>query len=213
MSSGAASAASSAPVYRIVLTGGPCSGKTSALKAFKTALEKDDYDVYCVPEVPTIMMAGGCKYPGLGDVPKLTAFETALLKMQLQAEESFLHVARSTGRKSVIVFDRAMLDVGAYLSAATFDGILAANNWSRAGLMARYDLVLHLVTAADGAEAAYTLSNNETRTETPEQARDLDRKVLKCWEGHPVLRVVDNSTDFPGKLARTTAEVIALIGA
>ena len=31
--------------------------------------------------------------------------------------------------------------------------------------MARYDCVLHLVTAADGAKPFYTLENNATRTE------------------------------------------------
>ena len=42
-----------------------------------------------------------------------------------------------------------------------------------AALMARYDCVLHMITAADGAEAHYTLENNATRTEgdsTPARA-------------------------------------------
>jgi len=42
----------------------------------------------------------------------------------------------------------------------------------------RYDLVLHLVTAAHGAEKFYTRSNNATRKETPEQARALDDKMV-----------------------------------
>ena len=41
-----------------------------------------------------------------------------------------------------------------------------------------------MVTAADGARAFYTLENNEARTETPEQAVDLDRRTQRCWLGH-----------------------------
>jgi len=38
-------------------------------------------------------------------------------------------------------------------------------------LMARYDCVLHLITAADGAEDSYTLENNATRTEGEQKTR------------------------------------------
>ena len=38
---------------------------------------------------------------------------------------------------------------------------------------ARYDAVFHLVTAANGAERFYTLENNQARSETPQQARDV----------------------------------------
>jgi len=45
----------------------------------------------------------------------------------------------------------------------------------------RYDLVLHLVTAANGAEAFYTNANNTARRETAEEARDLDSRILKVF--------------------------------
>lgn len=38
--------------------------------------------------------------------------------------------------------------------------------------------MIHLVTAAIGAEKYYTTENNTARTESLEQARDLDFKVL-----------------------------------
>lgn len=47
----------------------------------------------------------------------------------------------------------------------------------------RYDAIIHLVTAADGAEGHYSLDSNEegVRTETPELARDLDKKTCAVW--------------------------------
>ena len=38
----------------------------------------------------------------------------------------------------------------------------------------RYEAVLHLVTAADGAESYYTLENNVTRTETVDGAKHVN---------------------------------------
>ena len=48
-------------------------------------------------------------------------------------------------------------------------------------LLARYDMVLHLVTAADGAEKHYTTANNTARRETAAEAVALDRKIAKNW--------------------------------
>lgn len=58
--------------------------------------------------------------------------------------------------------------------------------------MQRYDAVVHMVTAADGAKSFYTLENNGTRTETVEQAIEMDRRTLDCWIGHEHLYIIDN---------------------
>jgi hypothetical protein len=59
---------------------------------------------------------------------------------------------------------------------------------------------VHLVTAAIGAEKYYTTENNAARSETLEEARALDFKILNTWVGHPNIRIIDNSTDFQGKI-------------
>ena len=76
--------------------------------------------------------------------------------------------------------------------------------------MNRYDLVCHLITAANGAESYYTLNNNSTRTETPEVAKILDKKTLQCWQEHRHLRVFPNRTgeSFQDKLKEITAHVL-----
>lgn len=83
----------------------------------------------------------------------------------------------------------------------------------------RYDCVIHLQTAADGAAQFYTTHNNSARSETPEQVSSavkththhriyffqacvLDRRVKECWLGHSYLYVVDNSTGFNQKISR-----------
>ena len=68
--------------------------------------------------------------------------------------------------------------------------------------MCSYDMVLHLVSAADGAEKFYTTENNAARIETPEEARALDKKMLGCWAGSNVRRI-DNSTGAAASHARS----------
>jgi len=54
-------------------------------------------------------------YPGLDGGKALVEFETGLIQAQLQLENSFTQIARSTGRPTVVILDRGLLDVGAYL--------------------------------------------------------------------------------------------------
>ena len=51
-------------VFSVVLTGGPCAGKTSSQDYLGKSLTAAGFDVYFAPEVPTIMLNGGCQYPG-----------------------------------------------------------------------------------------------------------------------------------------------------
>jgi hypothetical protein len=45
-------------VYTVVLTGGPCGGKSTALATLTKHLRAQGYEVYCVPEIPTLVFTG-----------------------------------------------------------------------------------------------------------------------------------------------------------
>ena len=203
-------------VYRVVLTGGPCGGKSSSLKAFTKKLTSMGFDVYTVPEVPTIMINGGCKYPGNSDKDMLMEFEVALFRLQLQAERTFLQTAASTGRPSVVVMDRGINDIAAYMPKELWEELLEREGYDRKYIDSRYDLVLHLVTAADGAEKFYTTANNAARTETAEQARQLDRMVESAYDlakanGKHARVGNDLPGGFNAKLERATQAVMDMI--
>ena len=55
------------------------------MKAIQEALEPKGVTVLSVPEIPTILMLGGCKYPGTApeNVEKLLAFEENVLAFQV----------------------------------------------------------------------------------------------------------------------------------
>ena len=72
--------------------------------------------------------------------------------------------------------------------------------------------LFHLTTAAKGASEFYTLENNASRTETKEQAIELDDKLISAWTGHPHFRVIDNSTSFEDKMKRLICEISSFLG-
>jgi len=127
----------SAGVRTIVLTGGPCGGKSSSLDKIIETFAAKGYDVLAAPEVPTILMNGGCRYPGIDGGKKLEDFEIALMSLQMQMEDSFRRVARSTGRPTLLVLDRGMADPAAYIRTKDMDKVLRAQGWSREGILSR----------------------------------------------------------------------------
>lgn len=105
-----------------------------------------------------------------------------------------------------------MLDIAAYLTADMWSSVLRTCGLTQKALTDRYACVIHLVTAAEGAEEFYTRSNNAARSETAEEARTLDRRTLGAWEGHPARHVVGNGPGgFAAKMSEATNIVIDLL--
>ena len=73
--------------FTVALTGGPCGGKSSSLEQFRTELESRGVDVYTAPEVPTIIINAGAKYPGPNS-PLIFAYEKSIIDLQMQVEDS-----------------------------------------------------------------------------------------------------------------------------
>jgi predicted ATPase len=204
-------------ILRIVLTGGPCGGKSSLHPFLAQVAARHKLDFYLAPEVPTIMQLGGCKYPGPDAGQALIDFESALLRLQLAMEDSFAQVAGSTGRPSLVVHDRGLMDVSAYLPRPLWLTILRVNGWSEALLLSRYDAVVHMTSTAVGREDAYTTANNTARGETPAAARQLDAAVASAWEAHGARRVIANAASFEAKALAAAAvverDLVAWLGA
>jgi hypothetical protein len=197
-------------VYRLVLTGGPCAGKSSAISRLSHALRTSGFDVYCCPEVPTILLNGGCKFPGEHAGSLAMDFEAGLLQLQLQMERSFIKIAQATHRPSVVLMDRGLLDVAAYLPVDKWRSLLSLHGLDTDYLLGRYDMVLHLTTAADGAEEHFRGSGSPAALTS---ARDLDRRMGDVWRHHPARHVLDNSVSFDDKLGRATKLALDLVAA
>ena len=166
-------------VYRIVLTGGPCAGKTTAMARLSGFLQERGFRVYTVPEMATLLFTNGVAFSDL-DKGAL-AMQQAVLKGQTTLEDGFRKVAAATRAPAVVLCDRGALDGKAYISDDLWREVAyntPSHSINERLLCERYDAVLHLVTAAAGAERFYTLENNLARTGR-EEARKQDIQTQK----------------------------------
>jgi len=199
-------------IWVIVLTGGPCSGKTTCLARLNQMFSDRGYKVLIVPETATKLIGAGMSP---GELPWIE-FQEEILSDTLSQEQTILSIAvryRDAGRKVIVFCDRGTIDGEAYVGPQEFSALISRLGFNYTELCdERYHAVIHLRTAALGAEEFYTLGNNSARKETPEQARILDEKTLAAWTRHKRPRVLDNSTDFEGKIRRLFAEVCGIVG-
>ena len=197
-------------ISKIVLTGGPCAGKTTALNWINNYFTKRGYTVLFVPETATELISNGVAPWTCGSNYEYQTFQFKLQKVKEQIFEESSKTMKND--KILIVCDRGILDNKAYMTDAEFKRLLKENASTEVKERDSYDAIFHLVTAAKGKEEVYTLSNNAARTETPEQARELDDKLIAAWTGHPHLRIIDNSTEFEEKLERLLKEIASFLG-
>jgi CYTH domain-containing protein/nucleoside-triphosphatase THEP1 len=198
-------------IKTIVLTGGPCGGKTTGISKLIQSLSDCGYKVIVIPEVATEIINSGIK-PSDETISNFL-FQTYLLEFQIKKEKFYKKIANKIkAEKIIIICDRGAMDGKAYIFDADFKKILANQGLNEVILRDSYDAVFHLQTAAIGAEEYYTLENNIAREETIEEAAKIDESIVSAWTGHPHYRIIDNSTDFEIKINRLIIEVYSFLG-
>ena len=197
-------------IKKIVLTGGPCAGKTTGLSWIRNAFSQRGWTVLIVPETATELISGGVAPWTCGTN---LDYQLGQVRLQLTKEDIFLTAARTMPvEKILIVCDRGVMDNRAYMNEEEFAVVADRLGISVGAVLESYDAVLHLQTAAKGAEEAYSLANNQARYETAEEARALDDRIIAAWTGHPHMRVIGNETDFDTKMRRLISEIGGLLG-
>ncbi|XP_050322787.1 TRPL translocation defect protein 14 isoform X3 [Bactrocera neohumeralis] len=211
--------ASKKRVYKVVLTGGPCGGKTTGQSRLCTFFENLGWKVFRVPETATVLLSGGVKFSDLTD-KEAFKFQENLIRTMIQIENTYFELGQSSLRDCLIICDRGVMDASAYISKEKWEKMMSANNWNPIELRDnRYHQILHLVSAANGAEDFYTTEilkkpsqDHACRSEGVDMARDLDYKSAAAWVGHPYFDVIDNSTNFETKMNRLIEAVCQKVG-
>lgn len=205
-------------IKRIVLTGGPCAGKTTALAKIEEDLTELGYKVFIVSESATELIKSGLSpvdKKGVG----LYEFQKYLFIYQIQKEELYEKIANEfPHNKKVIIYDRGLLDNKSYINEEEFKEILkyVSKNLNmkltESDIINRYDMVIHLVTSAEGNAKNYTLENNVARSETVEEARRLDKRAMECWTMHDNLQIIDNCEEFKEKINKVLNTIHNFLG-
>lgn len=176
-------------IYRIVITGGPCAGKTTAITTVADRLRELGYATFIVPEAASLIFGSGAnimlnKFSEESQI----RFQYYLMMLQITLEDIFkgISTVEQKNKNIVLICDRGTMDGSAYVSKHIWNRILTDYDLNEHKLRdSRYDLVIHLSTAADGAESYYTLGNNQARSESIEFAKEIDKKLQEAWINHP----------------------------
>lgn len=149
-------------ISKIVITGGPCAGKSTAMSWIQNAFTQRGYAVLFVPETATELIIGGVAPWTCGTN---VDYQKCQMKLQIEKEKIFEQAARTMmNNKILIVCDRGALDNKAYMDEMEFVEAVQFVGSNEVELRDNYDAVFHLVTAAKGAEEFYTTANNSART-------------------------------------------------
>ena len=190
-------------LVRIVITGGPCSGKSSALARTVRELEGEDYQILLMPETATSLISRGIS-PAVCQT--FLGYQKIQMYFQMEKEKTYAmaaeEISRARKKDILIVYDRGMMDNKAYMTDEDFQRVMEDLGVSEEDCLTWYDAVFHLDTAAKGAREYYTSDNNRSRTETAEEAIQVDNNTLHAWDGHPNRMIIDNSTGFEEKMNR-----------
>ena len=175
---------------RVVLTGGPGAGKTAVLELLRRSVCRH---VVVLPESAGILFGGG--FPRLGNDTVRRAAQRAIYYVQRELE-----AAADASNAAVVLCDRGMVDGGAYWPGP--GDLWEAVGTTREELLARYESVLHL--RVPEFEGAYS-RENRVRVESLEEARAVDERILRVWEGHPRRSVIEATPRFLVKAERALA--------
>lgn len=131
------------------------------------------------------------------------------MRLQMDLEDIFTAIAQTSSQHTIILFDSGVMDGSAYTDGNIWQAILDETGWSTIQLRdRRYEAVIHLVTAADGAEDVYVPEKY-----TAEKAREIDRRLIDAWVGHPSFDLVKNrKKGFQNKIDYCLKKVLSIVG-
>lgn len=184
---------------RIVLTGGPGGGKTTAADLFRREMGER---IVVVPESATLLFSGG--FPRYEDEHARRASQTAIYQIQRQLED--VQHARFPDR--ILLCDRGTVDGAIYWPGAPDDFFEAVGTTLQAEL-ARYDAVVFFQSAAVGHLTIE--GGNPVRTETVQEALELDTRLHRIWARHPRFRLIPHSRSFMKKITTGLGVLESLI--
>ena len=181
---------------RIVLTGGPCAGKTTLTEVIARVFHEQ---VAVIPEAASLLFSGG--FPRWNELDSQKAVQRAIYRVQCELEAAF----SAKYPERILILDRGTVDGAAYWPEGP-ERFFSTFNTTLTQELARYDHVLYLESAAQ-EDYLFHIKKNPNRTENWNEAKRLDEETRKLWSEHFRMKFVANQRSFDLKVS----EVISLI--
>lgn len=181
---------------KIVLTGGPCAGKTTIAGLLSRAFSDR---AMIVPESASMLLRGG--FPRWPEPHAVAAFQTAIYRVQVEVEDLY----QRQFPEKLFVLDRGTVDGAAYWPEGP-EAFFRAMGSTEARDLARYDRVIYLESACEKDYDRHK-EKNPTRNENWKQAQALDSATYAIWARHPAISIVPCQATFVDKVL----EVVKLV--
>jgi predicted ATPase len=185
---------------RIVLTGGPGGGKTTAADLMRR--EVGDR-IVIVPEAATMLFSGG--FPREAELHAKRSVQTAIYHVQRNLED--IHSALYADR--ILLCDRGTLDSAVYWPQDGDGDFYQSLSTTFEDELDRYDAVIFFETAAVGNLSIE--GGNPTRTETIEEAVKLDRRLQEIWGQHSNYNFIAHENSFLKKLQNAITKLTSFL--
>lgn len=198
----------------IVLTGGPCAGKSALIAKLPPLIEaRLGWHAITIPETVAWMGSNGMHRE---DFPDIATFQSMQTRMQVSHEDDAMEAARSMGNGNVLILmDRAIPDAAAYLSDNGYRRVLAENGLTAGQVMGRYDVVIFLHSVACRHRQLYRAQGNSMRIERDATyAERADERTLMAYATHPHVREIADTETIEEKtelVMEAVADVLSAV--
>lgn len=189
-------------IKRIVLAGGPCGGKSTALLEVPKRLPYINFILK--PEAASIVLAED------GGWNKDTQDKIFLKQVALE-KKAMAEAMVSSHSCNVILYDRGFLDQKVYATPNQWRAMSEAYKRAGSNINDRYDYVIYLHSVARGKPELYSNETNPNRTGNADRAAHICRKTEEAWSDHPSMVVVDNASDMKGKIDWVVWHIIQMV--
>lgn len=191
-----------AKIIKIAISGGPCSGKTTAIDKVVDYFKDKVAEVYVIPETARILLEQGM------DRSNQLEFQRAVFDYQIKAENELENQINSKYNEQedvcLIICDRGVADGFSYLNKEDRKAFMEAVGMDLVTAWSRYDAVMFLETSS-------SYENDENRTENESEALKLSNELLSVWMGHPHLRYIKAEDVIDEKIHNLKKEIKTLL--